>query len=234
MPTAFPIGFAHRGASAHARENTLEAFRLALAMGATGLESDVWITADGVPVLDHDGELDGRPFATVPRAELPAHIPALAELYGACGRDVPLSLDVKDAAAAPAVVEVAREHGGLEALWLCHWSWKTVASWRPLSDALHLVDSTRARHMRTLPEPRARRMAELGIDAINLHHGDWSPDWIRIFQRHGRRAFAWDAQDDATLSRLLGWGVDAVYGDHVDRIVRQLEMRTAGPPSTRR
>ncbi|MDQ1372669.1 MAG: glycerophosphoryl diester phosphodiesterase, partial [Actinomycetota bacterium] len=50
-----PIGFAHRGARAHAPENTLEAFQLALKLGATGLESDVWLTHDGVPVLDHDG-----------------------------------------------------------------------------------------------------------------------------------------------------------------------------------
>jgi glycerophosphoryl diester phosphodiesterase len=52
---ARPIAFAHRGARAHARENTLDAFALALRLGATGLESDVWLTADGVPVLDHDG-----------------------------------------------------------------------------------------------------------------------------------------------------------------------------------
>jgi len=50
-----PIAFAHRGASAHEQPNTLEAFRLGLRLGATGLESDVWLTADGVPVLDHDG-----------------------------------------------------------------------------------------------------------------------------------------------------------------------------------
>ena len=50
-----PILFAHRGARAHARENTIEAFQLGLRLGATGLESDVWVTADGVPVLDHDG-----------------------------------------------------------------------------------------------------------------------------------------------------------------------------------
>ena len=52
-----PIAFAHRGASAHARPNTLEAFRLGLRLGATGLESDVWLTADGIPVLDHDGRV---------------------------------------------------------------------------------------------------------------------------------------------------------------------------------
>ena len=50
-----PIGFAHRGAKAHAPENTIAAFQLALRLGATGLESDVWLTAEGIPVLDHDG-----------------------------------------------------------------------------------------------------------------------------------------------------------------------------------
>src|SRR6185436_7833703 len=49
-----PIGFAHRGARAHAPENTLDAFALALRLGATGLETDLWLTADGIPVLDHD------------------------------------------------------------------------------------------------------------------------------------------------------------------------------------
>ena len=44
--------FAHRGARAHARENTMEAFRLALRLGASGLESDVWLTKDNIPVLD--------------------------------------------------------------------------------------------------------------------------------------------------------------------------------------
>ena len=55
-----PIGFAHRGARAHAPENTLEAFDLALRLGATGLESDVWVTSDGHAVLDHDGEIGRR------------------------------------------------------------------------------------------------------------------------------------------------------------------------------
>ena len=50
-----PLLFAHRGARAYAPENTIEAFELALRLGATGLETDVWRTADGTVVLDHDG-----------------------------------------------------------------------------------------------------------------------------------------------------------------------------------
>jgi len=221
----FPIGFAHRGARAHAPENTLRAFRLALEMGATGLESDVWLTRDGVAVLDHDGEFGGRIVAEIDRADLPDHVPSLDELFEACGRHVPLSLDVKDAAAAPAVVAVARRHGAAGSLWLCHWSWRTVAGWRDLSDEIHLVDSTRAAHMRTPPEARAQRMAELGIEAINLHAGDWRGDWIATFQARGRRVFAWDLQAPAELSRLLDLGVDAVYSDHVDRMMQALGAR---------
>src|SRR5207245_10140253 len=101
-----PIAFAHRGGCAHAPENTLEAFRLALRLGATGLESDVWLTADGVAALDHDGlartrGLRRQPISSLSRRQLPAHIPTLEDLYEGCGTGFHLSLDVNDPAAAP-------------------------------------------------------------------------------------------------------------------------------------
>src|SRR5436190_4142568 len=130
-----PIAFAHRGASAHAPANTLEAFRLGLRLGATGLESDVWLTADGVPVLDHDGVVRHgvrrRPIATYQRAALPSHIPALADLYADCGTAFQLSLDIKDADAALPTVAVARAAGGgaLERMWMCHPDHERLARW---------------------------------------------------------------------------------------------------------
>src|SRR5690349_21453831 len=133
-----PIAFAHRGARAHAPDNTIEAFRLALKLGATGLESDVWVTADGVAVLDHDGVvrqgLRRRSIADLDRASLPPHVPTLEELYAECGTGFELSLDVKDADAASAVLAVAKAAGDGVAtrLWLCHHDWERVASWREL------------------------------------------------------------------------------------------------------
>ena len=50
----WPVNFAHRGASARAPENTLEAFGLAAASGARGLETDVHMTLDGRVVAIHD------------------------------------------------------------------------------------------------------------------------------------------------------------------------------------
>jgi glycerophosphoryl diester phosphodiesterase len=54
----WPINLAHRGASALAPENTIEAFRLALEAGAGGLELDVHMTRDGQIVVIHDATVD--------------------------------------------------------------------------------------------------------------------------------------------------------------------------------
>ena len=54
----WPAVVAHRGASADAPENTIEAFSLALDMGADILELDVHATSDGVPVVIHDDTID--------------------------------------------------------------------------------------------------------------------------------------------------------------------------------
>ncbi len=220
-----PIGFAHRGARALAPENTLEAFALALRLGATGLESDAWLTEDGVVVLDHDGvvgsRLRRRAIRSVARADLPAHIPALADLYAECGTGFELSLDVKDPDAAEGIVAVARaaEGGAPERLWLCHPDWELVSSWRrPFAD-VRLVDSTRLSRMKQGPERRAAQLAGAGIDAVNLHRSDWTGGTVALFHRFERYAFGWDAQHERHLEELLDMGIDAVYSDHVDRMV---------------
>lgn len=52
-----PLIIAHRGASAVAPENTLAAFRRAMEFGADGIEFDVRLAADGIPVVIHDPSL---------------------------------------------------------------------------------------------------------------------------------------------------------------------------------
>ncbi|MDQ3106847.1 MAG: glycerophosphodiester phosphodiesterase [Actinomycetota bacterium] len=223
-----PIGFAHRGARAHAPENTIEAFTLARKLGADGLESDVWQTSDGVPVLDHDGVvkvgLRRKPIATIARAQLPSWIPTLEDLYATCGTDSELSLDVKDDAAAAATIAVARAAGPdvLPRLWLCHPDWELVRTWRRLADDVRLVDSTRLRRIKGGAERRAADLADAGIDAVNLHHSDWNLGLATLFHRFDRHCFGWDAQFERVLTQLLRYGLDGVYSDHVDRMVDAL------------
>ncbi len=221
-----PIAFAHRGARAHAPENTLEAFVLALKLGATGLESDAWLTADGRAVLDHDGVVGGRlrrhPIDQVARADLPVHIPELAELYATCGTDFELSLDVKDAAAVEAVVATAEAAGSDVSgrLWLCHGDLDTLMGWRARWPAVRLVHSTSTRNLSGGSERHAATLADQGIDAVNLHQSEWTGGGgIALYHRFERLAFAWDVQFERLMAELFDSGIDALYSDHVDRLM---------------
>jgi glycerophosphoryl diester phosphodiesterase len=219
-----PIRFAHRGARAHAPENTLEAFVLACRMGATGLESDVWLTADGVAVLDHDGVVGrgrrGEPIRRVARDQLPPHIPTLADLYGACGTGLELSLDVKDPGAVEEVVRVAGSFGeeALHRLWLCDTDPVRLATWRRIDPRVRLVGSIARR--RVLDDPRCdpARLAAEGIDVLNLRGDTWTPRLVAATRDAGLLAFAWRVQTGVQARLLLRWGIDGLYSDHVDRL----------------
>ena len=216
-----PVQFAHRGARAHAAENTISAFELALRLGATGLETDVWLTRDGFPVLDHDGivrrGVRRRPFGNLKLDELPTHIPTLAELYEACGTDFELSIDVKDEAALAPVLDVARSFSAETRLWLCYPEVRTLATWRELTNC-KLVNSLRLRDMKQGPERHAAELAALEVDAINLHHSDWTGGLTTLFHRFNRYCVAWDAQHVRVIRDLVRMGIDGVHSDHVDRL----------------
>ena len=228
--------FAHRGARAHAPENTIASFELALRLGATGLESDVWITADGIAVLDHDGEIrSGRvrkaPIRQFRRDQLPEHIPTLLELFEACGTSYHLSLDLKDDEAGAAVIELVARHAPdlLPRLWLCHHELDQLLPLRALHDQVKLVDSTRLQRIEEGPERRAARLAQAGIDGINLRKQDWNGGLVALFHRFDRTAFSWDLQLDHQLRTAYRMGIDAVFSDYVDRMVDAFQAEIGSP-----
>ncbi len=110
---AKPYLLAHRGNRVRCPENTLAAFRQALADGADALETDLHLTADGVFVCIHDATVDrttdGRgPVAGMSLAELKAlsasygrpefrdeRVPTLGELAALLPADVALALELK-------------------------------------------------------------------------------------------------------------------------------------------
>lgn len=213
------IGFAHRGARAHAPENTIEAFLTALRMGAVALETDVWLTRDGVAVIDHDGRAaPGVPIRAVDFADLPGHMPALADLDALLEPDIDLSIDVKDPDAVGAILEVRAAAAGRT--WLCDPDPERLASWRALDGQVRLVASLgRGAFGRSTPaEVRAA-----GVDVINLRHHRWSHRRIEATHRAGLSAFAWGVQSPWRMRRLVASGIDGLYSDHTDRLVRVLQ-----------
>ena len=129
------IVVAHRGASAQAPENTMEAFRLGVEAGADAIELDVHLTADGQLAVIHDDTLDrttdrtgrvaeltmdqireadaGATFARPDDAGFPyagegLRVPTLPEVLAWLPEGIGLVVEIKARAAADAVVEALR------------------------------------------------------------------------------------------------------------------------------
>jgi glycerophosphoryl diester phosphodiesterase len=218
-----PITFAHRGARIDEPENTLAAFRRALEQGASGLETDAWLSADGEVVLAHDAVvrrgIRRRKLGESTAAELAAFdVPRLADVYSELGSDFELSVDVKERAVAKPLIDVARTARAPERLWLCHPDVELLRSLRAHDD-IKLVHSDRRRSIITPLERHAADLADAGIDAMNMHHTDWSGGLVSLFHRFGRSAFAWDTQEVRHIRAALAIGVDGLYCDRPDRLV---------------
>ena len=219
-----PLAFGHRGAKSLAPDNTLESFELALKLGANGLETDAWITSDGVVVLDHDGVVRrrarSRSIASLPVDAMPPHIPSLNNLFQRCGTEFDLSIDVKDATAFASILEAVDSAGfSRSRLWLCHPDVAVLTTARQSFDEVRLVNSVRLQKIKEGPERRCALLAEIGIDAINMHHTDWNGGLVTLAHKFGLVAFGWDAQFDHVITDGLRMGLDGIYSDFVDRLV---------------
>lgn len=104
---------AHRGYHAVFPENTFDAFAAAANMGASGIETDVRLSKDGVPVLVHDRVVAEHPVAELTRGELEQmvghQVPALGEALEHF-RNILWNIEIKAEAALPSVIKILEKH----------------------------------------------------------------------------------------------------------------------------
>jgi glycerophosphoryl diester phosphodiesterase len=222
------IGFAHRGgARPRHLQNTLAAFRRSLEMGATGVESDVALTADGVPVLIHPSLVARlrRPVSGLRRDQLPAHVPTVEEVYRELGGRLDLSLDMGAPAAVSQVVAIARRYGDPSRLWLTYWHLEVVRQWRRRYPDVRLV----VPHLWLRSNGGARTVAALraaGVDALNLYHRGCTPGRAALVHEGGLLLFGWGARTGAAAARTLRAGADGVFCDDTAAMVAAIAAET--------
>jgi glycerophosphoryl diester phosphodiesterase len=216
--------FAHRGGFP-GPENSLVAFTAALAAGANGLETDAWLSQDGAVVLDHDGAVPGphgrQPIAEVRRDQLPTHLVTLDELYERCGTDFELSIDVKSPPAAAAIVAIAKRFDATDRLWIVE-PLATAQDGLDLAGA-HRAVTVRGGSLRSRHRAEAfNRAREAGIEAVNARWLWWTRQAVDEAHTLGLLGFGYDAQHRLAVKRCVAIGLDAVYSDHIDRLVDTL------------
>ncbi|HUI90583.1 MAG TPA: glycerophosphodiester phosphodiesterase family protein [Anaerolineales bacterium] len=240
-----PLVFAHRGASAHAPENTLASFELALSHGADVLELDVRLSADGRVVVIHDSTVDrttnghGR-VAQLTLAELRSldagsffsekyrgeKIPLLEEVLDAVGKKTFLNVELKDR---------TTPHDQLVE-YVCALVAKYGLEKRVMFSSV--LASNLGKAKRILPEvPRgllalegwmgawARSFGFSFGDYIALHPclTDVTKQQIVRVHRLKRRVHVWTVNQAEDIARLKTWGVDGIFTDDPQSALQALE-----------
>ena len=135
----------------------------------------------------------------------------MTELLARCGTDYHLSLDVKHPEAGPVVIDVVRDVAPalLPRLWLCQERLADSIELRQRDPDVRIVDSTRLARLKEGPERRAATLAAEGIDAINLHHTDWTGGLTTLFHRFERVALGGTCSTSTSSARRCGWASTA-------------------------
>jgi len=226
-----PEIIAHRGLPRQHPENSLPGFAAALALGADGIELDVQLSADGVPVVHHDPHL-GRPAVANARlagrsideltfAELGTHelaagvgIPTLEEVLQLADGRATVYVEVKAAAAERLVAALL---AGRE-------RWAAVHSFD------HRVPLRTRRHRPTVPVgilSSSYLLDNIGpmhsVEARDLwqHWAMIDADLVAEVHGAGGRLIAWTANDPDDIGALAALGVDGICTDVTD-VARQV------------
>ena len=245
--------FAHRGARAHAPENTLLAFSLAFDLGADAIECDVQRSRDGELVIIHDGTVDrttdGSGFVSEQslselrgldagrKWRLLERIPTLEETLALVWeRGGSLNLEVKGESVEESV-DTARalepmlrdQHPAFRRRLLVssfeHPALQLLKARLPWLRSGALFGSEWRR--RDLLAP-AR---ELGAEAIHPALTLTTQALVRRAHEAGLRVNVWTANRPATIEQLIRWGVDGVFSDYPERVViLRSRLHVAQPP----
>jgi glycerophosphoryl diester phosphodiesterase len=230
-----PVIFAHRGASAHAPENTLAAFELALAQNADAIELDVKLSADNQVVVIHDPTVDrttanpgrvkdlslrqlqsldaGSFFSQKYRGE---KIPTLEEVFEAVGKRTFINVELTN-------YNTPRDQL-VEAV--CTLIKKFGLEQRVMFSSFFASNLSKARAY--LPEVPRGLLAFNGLlgawarsfgfnfgsyQALHPYLKDVTSQQVQRVHRLNRRVHVWTVNAAEDMRRLFHWGVDAIFTD---------------------
>jgi glycerophosphoryl diester phosphodiesterase len=238
-----PYFFAHRGASAHAPENTIASFQLAYEQGAPLIEFDVKLTADKQVVVIHDQTVDrttngkgnvkqltlstlkqldaGSWFDEKYRGE---RIPTLDEVFESQGRQLCMNVELTNYSSpldglVDKVSGLVKKHG-LEN--------------RVLFSSFFPTNLIRARKL--LPDVSCGQLALPGgagwwqrvwgrlidVQADHPYTSDVTSDSVALAHKRDRLVHVWTVNDPTDMRRLCDLGVDGFFTDDPQLAIRNI------------
>ena len=232
---------AHRGASGHAPENTLAAFKKAVALGATFIETDLQLSRDAHFVAIHDdtvnrttngqGKVHDQTLATLRRLDAGSwfgseytgeRIPTLEEILEFSKKnDVVFYLELKPSGSwggEHALVGSLRESGEAARVVVISFDPSILAGLRKIEPTLMtgvLYDGQLADPLKSALDVGARQIVVRG-DLV-------TPVMLEQARKRDLQVVCWTVNHPAHIRMLLAAGVDGIMSDYPDRLVSLLK-----------
>lgn len=221
------LSIAHRGASGHAPENTLEAFRKAVELGADVVEFDVRTTKDGIIVVIHDGDIsrttDGsghvrdfslaqiRQFHTANGENIPTFQEVLDVLKGKCT----CKIDIKEPGIVVEIITVLRKNG-------IRGSIITSQIFSVSEKARQLCPEIRTEaggFKENIPvEEMILSAKRINADIIGPHYRITTKQLVENAHKNGLEVHVWPVDDIGTIERMKETGVDGITTGFPERV----------------
>jgi glycerophosphoryl diester phosphodiesterase len=243
------MAFAHRGGATYEpnryRENSLHAFKEAIALGYRYLETDVHATRDGVLLAFHDRVLDrvtdrsgavaAMSYAEIAEARIHGldPIPRLSELLEEFP-DARFNVDVKSPTAVALLAATIEEHGAYDRICVASfgirrlYEFRRLLGWRVPSAASALgVAANRFLPWVTWALNTPAPVLQIPISLPMLRHqlNVFTPALVEAAHRAGKKVQIWTVDDSGIMERLIDAGVDGIFTDRVDTLKDVLIQR---------
>lgn len=224
--------YAHRGASAEFPENTLAAFRRAMELGVDGMELDVHLSADGVPVVIHDETVDrttdgAGAVVEMTVAELQGlnaghgeKIPTLRQVFDLVGDSLHVDIEVKANEAGEAVLQELQSRN---IRWLISsFNWDVLRYVRSKNADAELWPLT------TRATDEAIKVAQdLKAPALAILHKELDTDIVARIKDQGLDFWVWTVNDPERARMYADWGAIGICTDDPAAIQSALHERNS-------
>lgn len=236
MERSRPIVWAHRGSRKKSPENTLESFLRAEWEGADGVELDVRLSGDGIPVVMHDGSLKRTAGIDARVGELSLGeikslfpgVPALEEVFRIHGGRMRFNVELKtDPADPPSLVRrLSQAVAGLLSRSSCpEGSMVSAFDPRAVDEFKRASPGYRAGW---LVKPRCFSGSRFpgrprSFDALHPHFFLVSRRLVAAARAEGKLVNVWTVNGSSHAARLAAWGVDGLITDRVPDLLERFD-----------
>ncbi len=217
------VVIAHRGFHRDFPENTLEAFKAALDLGADGVEFDVQETADGGFVIHHDADIGGSSIGSLSLADLAGRrvaggyrIPTLQEALNILGKGLVLLVELKQVRSPDKFLTILRSYVDK--------AWTVLVSFdAALIERLAVLAPELPRAVISEPKDSGHKVASAGTAGFaQLAAGMVTGDLVEKAHARGDLVFVWDGGDEETMRRAVRCGPDVIMTDRPDIVIREI------------